>query len=124
MKTENIDITKAVTQEGAYCYVSRCNYLPLILHKFLVFFQYIIPMYFFCRESILNGSPDLKENASHGLAEVIKLTSPEALKPSVVHITGPLIRILGDRFGANVKTGTLFLRLFLVRPTYYLLPLN
>ena len=66
----------------------------------------------------------MKENASHGLAEVIKLTSPEALKPSVVHITGPLIRILGDRFGANVKTGTLFLRLFLVRPTHYLLPLN
>ena len=52
----------------------------------------------------------MKENASHGLAEVIKLTSPEALKPSVVHITGPLIRILGDRFGANVKTGTSYFR--------------
>ena len=61
----------------------------------------------FFRESILNGSPDLKEAAAHGLGEVIKLTSPEALKPSVVHITGPLIRILGDRFGANVKTAVL-----------------
>ena len=61
----------------------------------------------FFRESILNGSPDLKEAAAHGLGEVIKLTSSDALKPSVVHITGPLIRILGDRFGANVKTAVL-----------------
>ena len=46
---------------------------------------------------ILQGPPDLKELAATGLGEVIKLTSPEALKPSVVNITGPLIRILGDR---------------------------
>ncbi|CAB4061680.1 unnamed protein product [Lepeophtheirus salmonis] len=50
------------------------------------------------RISILNGSPALKEQAAVGLGEVIKVTSPESLKPSVVHITGPLIRILGDRF--------------------------
>ena len=31
----------------------------------------------------------------------------EALKPSVIHITGPLIRILGDRFSHNVKTAVL-----------------
>ena len=49
----------------------------------------------------------MKETAATGLGEVIKLTSSEALKPSVVHITGPLIRILGDRFGANVKTAVL-----------------
>ena len=49
----------------------------------------------------------MKETAANGLGEVIKLTSADALKPSVVHITGPLIRILGDRFGANVKTAVL-----------------
>ena len=64
----------------------------------------ILPIF---RESILNGPPELKETAAIGLGEVIKLTSSEALKPSVVHITGPLIRILGDRFGANVKTAVL-----------------
>ena len=39
--------------------------------------------------------------------DVIKKTSAEALKPSVVNITGPLIRILGDRFSFNVKVAVL-----------------
>ena len=64
----------------------------------------ILPIF---RESILNGAPELKESAAQGLGEVIRLTSVEALKPSVVHITGPLIRILGDRFSHNVKTAVL-----------------
>ena len=38
---------------------------------------------------------------------MIKKTSAEALKPSVVNITGPLIRILGDRFSFNVKVAVL-----------------
>lgn len=56
----------------------------------------ILPVF---REAVLNGAPEVKEQAAQGLGEVIKLTSPEALQPSVVHITGPLIRILGDRYG-------------------------
>lgn len=66
--------------------------------------QPILPIF---RESILNGVPELKEQAAMGLGEVIVVTSPEALKPSVVHITGPLIRILGDRFSAAVKVAVL-----------------
>ena len=49
----------------------------------------------------------MKEAAANGLGEIIRLTSVDALKPSVVHITGPLIRILGDRFSYNVKTAVL-----------------
>lgn len=64
----------------------------------------ILPIF---REAILNGDGDEKEAAAQGLGEVIKLTSPQALQPSVVHITGPLIRILGDRFSSNVKTAVL-----------------
>ena len=59
------------------------------------------------REGILNGSQDIKEQAAVALGELINLTSAEALKPSVVNITGPLIRILGDRFVYNVKTAVL-----------------
>lgn len=49
----------------------------------------------------------MKEQAAVGLGELINLTSAEALKPSVVNITGPLIRILGDRFTWNVKVAVL-----------------
>ncbi|KAK6638077.1 hypothetical protein RUM44_008502 [Polyplax serrata] len=64
----------------------------------------ILPIF---REAILNGLPEIKEQAAQGLGEVIKLTSAQALQPSVVHITGPLIRILGDRFNWNVKAAVL-----------------
>lgn len=59
------------------------------------------------REGVLTGSPEQKEDAAKALGGVIKLTSPEALRPSVVNITGPLIRILGDRFAWTVKTALL-----------------
>lgn len=66
--------------------------------------QPILPIF---REAILNGEPEHKEAAANGLTEVIRLTSSDALKTSVVHITGPLIRILGDRFTWNVKVAVL-----------------
>ena len=47
------------------------------------------------------------ENTELIVGDVIKKTSAEALKPSVVNITGPLIRILGDRFSFNVKVAVL-----------------
>ncbi|XP_077457109.1 stalled ribosome sensor GCN1 [Stigmatopora argus] len=59
------------------------------------------------REGVLTGSPEQKEEAAKALGGVIKLTSPEALRLSVVNITGPLIRILGDRFAWTVKTALL-----------------
>ncbi|KAK0174572.1 hypothetical protein PV327_010330 [Microctonus hyperodae] len=64
----------------------------------------ILPIF---REALLNGMPEAKEQAAQGLGEVIRLTSASALQPSVVHITGPLIRILGDRFNWSVKAAVL-----------------
>ncbi|KAJ8312745.1 hypothetical protein KUTeg_010118 [Tegillarca granosa] len=64
----------------------------------------ILPIF---REGVLSGSQDVKEQAAIGLGELINLTSPEGLKSSVVAITGPLIRILGDRFTWNVKVAVL-----------------
>ncbi|ERE74489.1 translational activator GCN1-like protein [Cricetulus griseus] len=59
------------------------------------------------REGVLTGSPEQKEEAAKALGLVICLTSADALRPSVVSITGPLIRILGDRFSWNVKAALL-----------------
>ncbi|XP_041673562.1 eIF-2-alpha kinase activator GCN1 isoform X1 [Drosophila eugracilis] len=67
----------------------------------------ITPLLPVFREAILNGLPDEKENAAQGLGEVIFLTNAQSLQPSVVQITGPLIRILGDRFNAAVKAAVL-----------------
>ncbi|EDW83946.2 uncharacterized protein Dwil_GK13410 [Drosophila willistoni] len=67
----------------------------------------ITPLLPVFREAILNGLPEEKENAAQGLGEVIFLTSAQSLQPSVVHITGPLIRILGDRFNSGVKAAVL-----------------
>jgi hypothetical protein len=44
----------------------------------------------------------VREEAAEGLGEVVSLTSEDSLKPHVVQITGPLIRIIGDRFPSQV----------------------
>ncbi|GBM59452.1 eIF-2-alpha kinase activator GCN1 [Araneus ventricosus] len=64
----------------------------------------ILPIF---REAILNGVAEDKEQAAQGLGEIIKLTSADALKSSVVVITGPLIRILGDRYNWPIKVALL-----------------
>jgi len=80
---------------------------PLLLPGFCLLKKGVAPILPIFREGILQGPPDLKELAAVGLGEVIKLTSADALKPSVVNITGPLIRILGDRFSWNVNVAVL-----------------
>lgn len=63
----------------------------------------ILPMLNIYREGLLCGLVEQKEVAALGLKELIERTSPDALKTSVVPITGPLIRVLGDRFAAQLK---------------------
>ncbi|XP_073262744.1 protein ILITYHIA-like isoform X5 [Populus alba] len=48
-----------------------------------------------------------KEQAALGLGELIEVTSEKALKDFVIPITGPLIRIIGDRFPWQVKSAIL-----------------
>ena len=53
---------------------------------------------------LLNGTSEQREFAADALGEMIEVTSFAALKPSAVKITGPLIRIIGDRFPWQVKS--------------------
>ena len=69
------------------------------------------------KEGLISGSPDEKEEAAKVLVEVIHLASPKTLSAGrgVMLIAGPLIRVLGDRYGWNVKVATLEALVELVR---------
>ena len=49
----------------------------------------------------------MKEQSAKLLGEVVPLTTKEALKPALNNVTGPLIRVFGDRFNLNVKVAIL-----------------
>lgn len=49
----------------------------------------------------------MKEVAADGLGELVEGTSEEALKPFVIQMAGPLIRVVGDRFPWQVKAAIL-----------------
>jgi len=75
------------------------------------------------REGLLNGSGEMKEMAARTMIEGVKLLTPIALKHSVVSISGPLIRIMGDRFGNSVRIAVLdCLALLLEKVGLYLKP--
>lgn len=58
-------------------------------------------------QGLLHGSPEVREAAADAIGEAVALTPQPALKPFVVKITGPLIRIVGDRFSPSVKAAIL-----------------
>jgi len=63
-----------------------------------------LPLY---QHALMNGSAEQRESAASGLGELVDLTSAAALRPFVIKITGPLIRIVGDRFPWQVKVAIL-----------------
>lgn len=71
--------------------------LPKALQPFLPVFL----------QGLISGSAELREQAALGLGELIEVTSEQTLKEFVIPITGPLIRIIGDRFPWQVKSAIL-----------------
>ena len=53
------------------------------------------------------GDVTSREQASLGLGDIVTRTAEASLKPFVTQITGPLIRVVGDRFPPIVKTAIL-----------------
>ncbi|MFS7937446.1 putative armadillo-like helical, translational activator Gcn1, TOG domain-containing protein [Helianthus anomalus] len=66
--------------------------------------QPLLPIFL---QGLISGSAELREQAAQGLGELIEVTSEKALKEFVIPITGPLIRIIGDRFPWQVKSAIL-----------------
>jgi len=64
----------------------------------------LLPMF---QHGLMHGSAALRVEAADGLSDLVTLTSESALSPFVIKITGPLIRIVGDRFPATVKQAIL-----------------
>lgn len=59
------------------------------------------------QHALMNGSAELRQSAATGLGELVLLTSAAALRPYLIKLTGPLIRIAGDRFPGHVKAAIL-----------------
>jgi hypothetical protein len=65
----------------------------------------LLPIY---QRGILYGTPTVREASAAGLGEVISLTANKFLAgPLIIKMTGPLLRIVGDRNPSNVKIAIL-----------------
>ncbi|KAK9470548.1 armadillo-type protein [Dipodascopsis tothii] len=58
-------------------------------------------------QGLMYGSPDVREQAARGIAAVAERTSAANLRPFVTHMTGPLIRTVGERYPSAVKVAIL-----------------
>lgn len=65
------------------------------------------PILPFFLQALMHGTPETREQAAQGLGELVKCTNEASLKPMVVKMSGPLIRIMGDRFPWQVKAAIL-----------------
>eukprot|EP00929_Paragymnodinium_shiwhaense_P086899 TRINITY_DN47277_c0_g2_i1.p1 TRINITY_DN47277_c0_g2~~TRINITY_DN47277_c0_g2_i1.p1 ORF type:complete len:2755 (+),score=912.30 TRINITY_DN47277_c0_g2_i1:113-8377(+) len=111
-------IVKAVTQKEAllpYLGEVRNAVLKLIIDKetskedFTVMLPGLCnhnglePIYPIYQLGLQHGTTEVRELAAKGLRELVDHTSEKALEPYVRKITGPLIRIVGDRFPSSLK---------------------
>lgn len=58
-------------------------------------------------QGLMYGATDVREQAALALGDLIERTTADALKPFVTQMTGPLIRIVGDRYPAPIKSAIL-----------------
>ncbi|EHN02530.1 Gcn1p [Saccharomyces cerevisiae x Saccharomyces kudriavzevii VIN7] len=57
---------------------------------------------------LMYGSNDEREESALAIADVVSKTPAANLKPFVSVITGPLIRVIGERFSSDIKAAILF----------------
>lgn len=66
--------------------------------------QCVLPIF---SHGLMYGSSELKEVAANAIGDVIGKTPAANLKPFATTITGPLIRVIGEKVGAPVKLAIL-----------------
>ena len=57
----------------------------------------ILPVLQIFLQGLMNGTADQRVQAAMGISDIIDRSAPDALKPYVTQITGPLIRVVGER---------------------------
>ncbi|KAK9919493.1 hypothetical protein M0R45_028084 [Rubus argutus] len=93
-----------LTLQGGPILIPGLCYQKHFNHCFQIFLQ-----------GLISGSAELREQAALGLGELIEVTSEKALKEFAIPITGPLIRIIGDRFPWQVKSAILSTLTIIIR---------
>lgn len=58
-------------------------------------------------DGLLNGAPELREQAALAIGELVEMTNPKSLGPFVIKLAGPLIRVVSGRFPWQVKAAIL-----------------
>lgn len=56
---------------------------------------------------LMYGNVEVRENAASGIGDLISFTDVGSLKPFIMQITGPFIRIVGDKVSWQVKSSLL-----------------
>lgn len=80
----------------------------------------LLPMF---QHGLMHGTPQVRVDSADGLGELVSLTTEQALAPFVIKMTGPLIRIVGDRVPPEVKAAILkTLGLLIIKVGKYLKP--
>lgn len=57
----------------------------------------ILPVLQIFLQGLMNGTTDQRVQSAMGISDIIDRCGPDALKPFVTQITGPLIRVVGER---------------------------
>lgn len=65
----------------------------------------ILPIFL---HGLMYGNSDLREASALAIADVVSKTPAANLKPLVTVITGPLIRVIGERFSSDIKAAILY----------------
>ncbi|CAI1983698.1 hypothetical protein SEUBUCD650_0G00870 [Saccharomyces eubayanus] len=80
----------------------------------------ILPIFL---HGLMYGSNDEREESALAIADVVSKTPAANLKPFVSVITGPLIRVVGERFSSDIKAAILFaLNVLFVKIPMFLRP--
>ena len=56
---------------------------------------------------LVNGHAERREACAEAMGDLFRMTSAASMKPYLIKTTGPLIRVVGDRFPSSVKSAIL-----------------